>query len=205
MFDFLVDLFRKLNIPEQNKCHTCGSDQRINYYDLNDTGILLCDNCFSQKDYKFNEIEKERISKEKNYLTRFLGAFIFSIPGIILWILFAIYFEILASGSAFIIAFLGVIGYDYFRGRYGKLKNYIIVFANIVSIIIANIMTVISLLVRQGLSVNHAIQEFKTSETARNFFYQNIIISFLLALIVWVWLLFIMKDKKVNIRLADKF
>lgn len=61
LFDFLVDLFKRLNVSEQNKCHNCGRDQRINYYDFNDTGIILCDTCFSQEDHKFYEIEKERI------------------------------------------------------------------------------------------------------------------------------------------------
>jgi hypothetical protein len=175
LFDFLVDLFRKLNVPEQNKCHNCERDQRINYYDLNDTGIILCDICFSQEDHRLYEIEKERISKEKNYLTGFLGALIFSVPGIILWILCAVYFERLASGMAFVIAFLGILGYDYFKGRHGKLTKYIIVLTNIVSIIIANIMTVITLLVKQGLTINHAIQEFQTNETAKDFL--NIVIN----------------------------
>lgn len=205
LFDFLVDLFKKLNVSEQNKCHNCGRDQRINYYDLNDTGIMLCDTCFSQEDHRFYEIEKERISKEKNYITGFLGALIFSVPGIILWILCAVYFERLASGMAFVIVFLEILGYDYFKGRHGKLTKYIIVLTNIVSIIIANILTVITLLVKQGFAINHVIQEFQTNETAKDFFYQSIIISFLLALLVWIWLLFIMKDKKLNIKLADKF
>lgn len=205
LFDFLVDLFKRLNVSGQNKCHHCGKDQRINYYNLNDTGIILCDTCFSQEDHRFYEIEKERISKEKNYLTGFLGALIFSVPGIILWTFFAIYFERLASGMAFVIALLGLLGYDYFKGRHGKLTKYIIVFTNILSIVIANIMTVITLLVKQGLSIKHAIQELQTNEAAKDFFYQSIIISFLLALLVWIWLLFIMKDKKLNIKLADKF
>ncbi|ROI06712.1 hypothetical protein EGI16_02060 [Chryseobacterium sp. G0240] len=205
LFDFLVDLFKKLNISEQNKCHNCGRYQRINYYNLNDIGIILCDTCFSHENHRLHEIEKEMISKEKNYLTGFLGALIFSVPGIILWTLCAVYFERLASGIAFIIAFLGILGYDYFKGRHGKLTKYIIVFTNIVSIIIANIMTVITLLVKQGLTINHAIQELQTNETLKDFFYQSIIISFLLAILVWIWLLFINKNKKLNIKLADKF
>lgn len=205
LFDFLVDLFKKLNLSEQNKCHNCGSDQRISYYDLNDTGIILCNACFSREDHRFYEIAKERISREKNYLTGFLGALIFSVPGIILWTLFAVYFERLASGMAFVIAFLGLIGYNYFKGWHGKLTKYIIVLTNIMSIIIANVMTVITLLVKQGLSINQAIQEFQTNEAAKEYFYQCIIISFLFALLVWIWLLFIMKDKKLNIKRADKF
>ena len=151
------------------------------------------------------DIERERMAKEKNYLTGFLGSIVFSIPGIIVWSLFAIYLKRLASGMVLIITYLELIGYDYFKGRHGKLTKYIIVFTNIVSIIIANTITIIALLVKEGSSINHAILEFQTSQVAKNVFTQNIIISFILAFLIWIWLLFIKKDKKLIIKLADKF
>lgn len=205
LFDFLVDLFKKLNISEQNKCHSCGTKERINFYDLNDMGIILCNTCFNQTENNFNEIERERILKEKNYLTGFLGSIIFSIPGIIAWVLIAVYLERLASGMALIIAFIGIKGYDYFKGRHGKLTKYIIVLTNIASILIANVATVIALLVKEGLTINQAFSEFQTNQAAKDVFSQNTIISFILSLLVWIWLLFIMKDKKLTIKLADKF
>lgn len=205
LFDFLVDLFKKLNISEQNKCHNCGTKERINFYDLNDTGIILCNTCFNQTENNFNEIERQRISEEKNYLTGFFGSIIFSIPGIIAWVLIAVYLERLGSGMAFIIAFLGLKGYDYFKGHHGKLTKYIIVFSNIASILVANVATVIALLVKEGLTINEAFSEFQTNQAAKDVFNQNTIISFILALLVWIWLLFIMKDKKLTIKLADKF
>lgn len=205
LFDFLVDLFKKLNISEQNKCHNCGVNQKINYYDLNDTGIILCNTCFNKTESSFYDIERKKISAEKNYWTGFLGSIVFSIPGIIVWVLIAIYLERLASGMAFIIAFLGLKGYDYFKGRHGKLTKFIIVLTNIVSILIANVATVIALLVKEGLTINQAFSEFQTNQAAKDVFYQNTIISFILALLVWIWLLFIMKDKKLTVKIADKF
>ncbi|SDQ50448.1 hypothetical protein SAMN05421664_1841 [Chryseobacterium soldanellicola] len=205
LFDFLVDLFKKLNISEQNKCHNCETNQKINYYNLNDIGIILCNTCFYQTNNSFYEIERERIAKEKNYLTGFLGSIVFSIPGIIAWSLFAVYLERLASGMVLIITYLELIGYDYFKGRHGKLTKYIIVLTNIVSIIIANVITIIASLVKEGSSINHAILEFQTSQVAKNVFTQNIIISFILAFLIWIWLLFIKKDKKLILKPADKF
>lgn len=205
LFDFLVDLFKKLNISEQNKCHNCGTNQKINYYDLNDTGIILCNTCFNKTENSFYEIERERISEEKNYLTGFLGSIVFSIPGIIAWVLIAVYLERLASAMAMVIAFLGLKGYDYFKGRHGKMTKFIIVLTNIVSILIANATTVIALLVKEGLTISQAFAEFQTNQAAIDTFNQNTIISFILAFFVWVWLLFILKDKKLTIKLADKF
>lgn len=205
LFDFLVDLFKKLQLPGQNKCHNCGTMEKINSFNLNDNGIILCKSCFSQTENSFYEVERERISEEKNYLTGFLGSIVFSIPGFIVWVLIAVYLERLASGMALIIAFLGLKGYDYFKGRQGKLTKFLIVLTNIVSILIANVATVIALLVKEGLTINQALSEFQTNQAAKDVFNQNTIISFILALLVWIWLLFIMKDKKLTIKLADKF
>lgn len=204
LLDFLVDLFKKLNIPEQNKCHSCGTDQRISYYNLGDNGVIFCDSCFHQTNNKFYEIEKERISKEKGYLTGFLGTLIFSIPGIILWVLLAIYVGKLASGMAFILAFFAFMGYNLLKGREGTLKKYIIFLTNIVSIIIANVITVLALLLKQGSTIKQAISELQTSESVKEVFYANMVFSFVLALGAWIWILFIMQDDKLSIKPAEK-
>jgi len=205
LFDFLVDLFKKLQLPEQNKCHNCGTKEKINSYNLNDNGIILCKTCFSQTENSFYEIERERISEEKNYLTGFLGTIVFSIPGIIAWVLIAVYLERLASAMAVVIAFIGLKGYDYFKGRHGKLTKYLIVLSNIICILIANATTVIAMLVKEGLTINQALTEFQINQAAKDIFNQNTMISFILAFFVWIWLLFILKDKKLTIILADKF
>lgn len=205
LFDFLVDLFKKLQLPEQNKCHNCGTKEKINSYNLNDNGIILCKTCFSQTENSFYEIERERISEEKNYLTGFLGTIVFSIPGIIAWVLIAVYLERLASAMAIVIAFIGLKGYEYFKGRHGKLTKYLIVLSNIICILIANATTVIAMLVKEGLTINQALTEFQINQAAKDIFNQNTMISFILAFFVWIWLLFILKDKKLTIILADKF
>ncbi len=204
LFDFLVDLFKKLTISEQSKCHNCGTKNSIEYYDLNNTGVILCNLCFKQIEISYFEIERKRNSEEKNYITGFLGSVVFSTPGIILWALIAVYLEKLASGMPIIIAFLGLKGYDYFKGRHGTYTKYIIVLANIIAILLANVMTVISLLINEGLSIHQAIIEFQSNEAAMDIFNQNTIISFIIAFFAWIWLLFFIKDNKLIIKLADK-
>lgn len=205
LFDFLVDLFKKLNISEQNKCHNCDSKDGLKYYDLNDSGVILCNPCFRQIEKSYYEVERERVSEEKNYLTGFFGSLVFSIPGIIAWVLIAVYLERLASAMAMVIAFLGLKGYDYFKGRHGKLTKYIIVVSNIISILIANATTVIALLVNEGLTISQSIEELQTNQAVKDIFNQNTMISFILAFFIWIWLLFLLKDKKLTIKLADKF
>jgi len=205
LFDFLSDLFKKLNIPEQNKCHNCGTKEKINYYDLNDSGIILCNTCFGKTENSFYEIEREKHSEDKNYLTGFLGSIVFSIPGIIGWVLIAVYLERLASAMAMVIAFLGLKGYDYFKGRQGQVTKYLIVLSNIICILIANATTVIAMLVKEGLTIDQSFVELQTNQAVKDIFNQNTIISFILAFFIWIWLLFLLKNKKMAIKPAGKF
>lgn len=203
LFNFLVELFKKLKIPQQNKCHNCGTIDRITYYDLNDSGIILCNPC--NRKIENNFYETENVPEEKKYLMGFLGSLFFSIPIIITWVLIAVYLEILASTMAIFIAFIGLKGYAYFKGEHGKLTKYIIVTSNIISILIANAATVITLLVRDGLTISQALIIFKTSQAVRDIFNENTVISFILAFFVWIWHLFILEDKKMTIKLAKQF
>ena len=205
LFDFLVELFKKLNISEQNKCHNCSSKENNKYYEINDLGIILCSSCFHQTEKSYFKIENEIQSEQKNYLTGFIGALLFSIPGIIAWVLVAIYLERLASGMAIIIGLLGIKGYEYFKGKQGNLTKYLIALTNIISIVIANVITVLAMLMNEGLTINKSINEFQTNEIAKDLFYKNTMFSFILATFIWIWLLFVFKNKKLTIKRSEKF
>jgi len=204
LFDFLVTLFKKLNIPEQSKCHNCGTKENLDYYDLNNSGILLCNTCFREIENNHYKIEREKYAESKNYLTGFFGSILFSFLGIIAWVLVAVYLDRLASAMALIIAYLGIKGYQFFKGRQGKLTKYIIVLSNILCIVIANIATIIVMLINEGLTINQSFAELQANEIAQDLIYKNTMISFILAFFVWIWLLFLLKDKKMTVKLANK-
>ncbi|WP_160139783.1 hypothetical protein [Chryseobacterium sp. c4a] len=205
LFDFLVELFKKLNIEEQRSCHNCESEQKNNYYDLNGTGVMFCETCFSDTNNNFYEIERKKTAEEKSYWAGFLGAIIFSIPLIAIWVLFSVYLKGIAMGIALVIAFLGYLGYGYFKGKNGIWRKYIIVITTTISIIISNVIATIASLVKQGSTLSNAIQEFQTSEIVKEVFYANMVISFILGSAAWIWILFIMKDDKLMIKPADQF
>jgi hypothetical protein len=69
----------------------------------------------------------------------------------------------------------------------------------------ANVMIVLALLIKEGSTLKQAILEFQTNETVKEVFYTNIIISSILGLVAWIWILFVMKDEKLIIKRADKF
>ena len=64
--------------------------------------------------------------------------------------------------------------------------------------------TEIVMLVKEGLTVNQSLAELQTNELARSLIFENTMVSFVLAFFVWIWLLFLLKDEKMTIKLASK-
>jgi len=207
MLDFLVDLFKKLNIPEQNNCHHCLTRENLDYYNSNNNGILLCKACFQEVQDSFSEFGQGEQAENKNYLIGFLGSIVFSLLGIIAWVLMAAYLDKLHSAMAILIAYLGIKGYQYFKGRHGKLTKYIIIFSNVLCILVANVATIIVELMKIGLSVSQSFAMFQIDGIKEGLFHDlkgNIMISFILAFFVWIWLFVQLKDEKLKIKLANK-
>ena len=204
LLDFITDRFKIYQIPEQNACQNCDEKHEINYYNLNENGTILCDPCFSTIRAQFNELENQKNKLEKNYLIGFLGSLLFAIPGIIIWVLIAVYLERLASVMAIIIALLGLKGYQFLNGKQGRWTNFLILISNIVCIVIANFFTVYLMLVKEGSTFNDSLQQFQRNHLVRTLFFTNTMILFFLATFVWIWLLFILKNKKLSIEIASK-
>lgn len=205
LLDFLVSLFQKLNIPEQHHCHQCNSLDTLDFYTLNDRGIVMCQPCSRIIEDSFEAVEKEIYAEEKNYFSGFLGSLVFSIPGIIGWILLAVYLETIASVMAIVIGFLGLKGYQFFKGKQGPLTKYLIVISNIVTILIANIATILMILINIGLNIKEAISALQHEEAVMEVLQENILVSFLLASMVWIWLLFMLKTPKPTLKRAEKY
>ncbi|HMR89013.1 MAG TPA: hypothetical protein PKD51_12705 [Saprospiraceae bacterium] len=204
LFDFFVDIYKELEIPEQDNCHRCTSIKNNHYYVLNGQGTIICDACFEGINQSQIKAETKRQMFENGYLTGLLGASVFSLLGILLWVVFAVYLGVISSGMAMVIALLGIKGYEYFGGKLGALTKYILLFANIMSIIVGNILAITAQLMDQGYSIFQAIDLMRLDDEIKGLVFRNIIISFTLAMLVWIWLLFIMEDKRLSIKLAEK-
>ena len=204
LFDFFVDLFKKIGIPAQNKCYDCGTKENLNYYNLNNGGALLCDACFRKIEDEHLAMKSQKHFADKNYLTGFLGSIAFSVAGIIAWVLVAVYLERLAAAMAMVIGYLGIKGYQYFKGQQGKWTKYIVVLSNIICILIANAATTIALLIKDaGFTLNESFIAFRI-DFVRDLFYSNTAISFILAFFVWIWLFVSLKEEKMTINRASK-
>ncbi|UII19932.1 hypothetical protein [Fulvivirga ligni] len=205
LLDHLVGIYKQFGVPEQDHCHNCSANGSLKQYEINGVGTLLCDSCYREMEKSFYDYERERLAEEKNYMTGFLGAIIFSIPGIIVWVLLAVYLDRIASAMAIVIAFLGMKGYAFFKGKHGKITKYLIVISNIVSIILANVATMIALLMKEGLSLGETFYQLQYNEQLKDALYENVGLSFILAFFTWIWLLFALKDQQLSVKPAEKF
>lgn len=204
LLDFFIDLFKNLNIPEQNKCHECGSLEMLDSYSLNDKGTMLCQPCCRLIEDSFEAVEKERFAEEKNYMAGFLGSLVFSVPGIIAWVLLAVYLETIASVMAIAIGFLGIKGYQFFKGKMGTMTKYLLVLSNILCIILANLASILIIMINLGLTFNQAVEILMEDKAISSVLMENIMISFALALFVWLWLLFSLKTPKLSLKRTEK-
>ena len=204
LLDFLVELFERLELPHTEKCNNCSTAGNLGYYDLSNAGVLLCRSCFHDTETELYDMEREQLLEEKNYLTGFVGSLLFSVPGIIAWVLVAVYLDTIASALAMGIAFLGLKGYIWFKGKMGNVTPYLIILSNILCIVVANYATAGFLLYDEGLDFSTIMNVLQANEEIQSLIFSNTMISFVLAFFIWIWLLSQLKKEPLQIKPAAK-
>ena len=205
LMDFVADLFKRLDIPEQNCCHECGSKERIDYYSMRTKGAIFCNSCASKIENDINEIERTRILSERSYVMGFLGALAFAIPGIIAWALVAYFLGKLMLLFVFLIAFLCFKGYTFVKGKQGAAMPYLILLATIISMVLANTATIGFALVQEGFDINHAIGILFDDQELYHAWLSNNLLTLFFTAIVAIWIFTSMKQQKITIVPAKKF
>lgn len=133
----LADKFAELEIPNKNYCPVCGqeldnTDKAIfNGYEFNvDLG---CRNTIAQKNA---QAEMEFNNAPNNYLKGALGASLFALIGVAVWIILGVATQRIFGYIAILVSFLAGFGYNKFGG-----KN------NFMKIVIPSLITIVLLIV----------------------------------------------------------
>lgn len=205
LFDFAVDILKQAGIPEQENCHECGTKDRLQYYNINDEGALLCPSCAGKVEDSFNEEERARVLAEKGYLAGFLGALAFSIPGIIAWVLVSFFFGKLTIILILVIAILSFKGYGYFKGKQGTGARYLIYLSTILSVVIANTATIVAALMNEGFDFDHALGIMLEDQEVFEVWLHDNLLSLGLSLIAGIWIMSSLKHQKLSIVPAKRF
>ncbi len=204
MLDFLSGLFSLLGFESMLKCHISGETNDLQYYTVNGEGMILSKKTAFGLEKELEALRHQHEISNKNYFGGFLGSILFSLTAVILWVFIAVYFNRLASGVAFIIGFLGLKGYKYFKGKSGKYSGIILIFSNIIVVLISSYLTVIYLLFQQSQDFSFAINELNNNQEVRKYFFTNLIISFIISSLTWLWIFMELRPGKVGIKLATE-
>jgi hypothetical protein len=164
VLNFLADLFASNNLSHQNKCHNCGNLKDLGYYSLpSGLGIIYCTSCFEGAGQMFNEAHKRYSSEKKNYLSGTFGAFLYTIPVMIIYVIIWHYVGIIAGFMALLFGIASLKGYTDFKGKPGSFTVWIMLLVNVVSIVAANYLTAIYSLYQKGVSIGGIFELLLTS------------------------------------------
>ncbi|WP_461257658.1 hypothetical protein, partial [Treponema sp. R80B11-R83G3] len=119
---------------QKPQCQRCESEKEAELVCVNNESLFICNDCYRELERNINKENMELENTPNNYLLGFLGAFLFSIPGILLTIAFFIFLNRVAAISALLYVFLGTIGYKKFKGKINPVGVLVILFNGIIMV-----------------------------------------------------------------------
>lgn len=187
MLEFFVQIFDSLNFPKQNCCDLCSSKNNFDYYTYQQQPVMLCKSCHTEFVNDINASIAEFQTEEKNYLQGIFGAIVFSLPGVVLWVILSVYIGIISALMAVVFTFLAIKGYEKFGAKWGRLTPLLLILVNIVLVIISNYASVIYTLFISDYGIN--LQILRSPEMTE-FLTKHILFSLLVCSLAWVYFLF---------------
>jgi hypothetical protein len=117
-----------------------------------------------------------------NYFSGIIGALLFSIPGIIITVLFFVFLDRLAAVSSLLYIVFGIKGYKTFKGKISPFGAFIIKTVGIIMIGIGTLIAYSSLILKEikMFDIDLLIQVLKIPEVTRELLI-NIVISYIVS------------------------
>jgi len=182
LLDGLVKYFSNKYPDQRPQCQHCGQQNETEICCINNVSLLVCNDCREQIERNMqNEITEQQKVKD-NYLLGFLGAILFSILGILLTILFFVFFNRLAAISAVIYIILGIKGYKVFKGKISPVGAVIIVIAGLIMVAVGVIVSYSVFLLKEMkvIDIDLLIFVLKMPEIQKELI-SNIVISYIVS------------------------
>ena len=201
MMNWLTDRLKSVDaekLVEEDKVGDYG------FYDVSGEGKVLEVAAVEELRETLTSEYLQEEAERSSYLKGFIGALLFSIPVIILWVLMAIYLQILSSGLGLIMAFAAYLGYEKFKGKRGGATKWILVLTLLIAIFLANALTIYFELHEYGMNMNNLISQLMTKGAIRDSFIENVGLSFILGLMAWLWIIFGIQTGKPYLNKAEK-
>lgn len=180
------------NIPN---CLKCGMQKKAEVYSIcnavNETNYL-CDDCLKKCKNDLNNKYSEYQQLSGNYFSGFIGALLFSIPGVFITVLSFVFLKSIAEVSALFYIIFGIIGYKIFKGKISPFGELIRIVVGIIMIGIGTLSaySVIILKEIKMFDIDILLQILKMPEQEREL-WTSIVLSYVVYSFSIIYQLFI--------------
>jgi hypothetical protein len=196
--DLMAEFFRDHNIPANNNCHICKTTEQTDFYLDNNIGKIYCKKCHDENFAKYERAKIDYQSEEKFYLKGIVGAVLFSIVGVILWVVVEVYLDRMATLCAAIIAIMAFKGYLKIGAKIGPLTKWIMVAITIVMVALSNFLAIAIILLEGGLPANEIISYIMNDPDVIEALKKSIMLSGVISIFALAWIFYVvMKSEPV--------
>jgi hypothetical protein len=192
LLNAIIDILAGNSISRNDTCSECGSNNfELHYLSTSEVILPLCKSCVDKARADLSRSKNEFDNEEKFYVRGTLGAIVFSLPGVVIWMLVAVYLQRIAAAVALLMAYASLKGYEIFGGKTGKLQKWILVLVNIVMVVFANYFTVgYILFIEKKMPLDQIPDILLNNEAVKKIMFEQIGLSFAVCFIFWIYLLY---------------
>lgn len=196
----ITDYFEKTYPDDKPLCDKCSMEKNADIYYVGNSSFYLCDDCLDQYKSDMRNADWEYKQIPTNYLSGFIGATLFSIPGILATVLFFIFLNRIAALSAMLYVYLGIKGYSKFKGKITPIGVSIIILSGLIMVGIGIFIAYSALIIKTlgSFNINMLIDILKIPDVQRELM-TNLIMSYVVSGIFFIFQLFqMMKEWKIE-------
>lgn len=192
VLESIVRILDTYKVVPNEKCMECNARTfQFYYYDTAGENIPICENCALSLKHKLFQAKETFDIEEKFYLRGLFGAILFSLPGVLLWLVFSVYLERIAAAGAAVMAYLSIKGYDKFGAKFGPWRAWILLTVNIFMVAFSNYFTVGFILVtKKDVTVSQVISVLRYDPNVIKFVLQQIYLSSVVCIFFWGYLFY---------------
>ena len=196
----ITDYFEKVYPSDKPQCDKCSMKKNADVYYIKNTSLYLCDDCLSQYESDISNANLKYKQVPTNYLSGFIGALLFSLPGILVTVLLFVFLDRLAALSALLYVFLGMKGYTIFKGKVTPIGASIVIISGLIMVGIG-VFTAYSILILktiESFDIDRLIEILKIPDIQRELRI-NLIMSYVVSGFYFIFQLFqMMKEWKIE-------
>jgi len=190
----ITDLLKNMNFKDKNCCVFCRKEDAFEKTYIDNICFHSHDSCYFEASKELEKSIREYSVESKNYFLGAIGALLGALVCSIPWILSQLFFDRIVAIFAFFIAIGALKGYTLFKGKTGMLTRWIIALASLISVVLANIATLLIQMVQLDIpidsdTIQFLLQDQELMKTVKS----NMIMGLLIASIGIIAIFFTIK------------